>query len=174
MALLAAELATVHAVHCMRCGATIVQASPAPPVQRACAAPGAEGAACQFVRLRGAEWLDEAAQQQLLYAIRAAKRRGELGHAQDTACVRARAATLAWEVRALALQCTVAADHQALQRASAVLGEVVLRNGGRVLPDAPVATAPAPAPEAAPTASAQDREEGPLRWMLSALAGGAD
>ena len=170
MALLAAELATVHAVHCVRCGATVVQASPAPPVQRTCAAPDAE--MCQFVRLRGAEWLDEASAQRLLYAIRAAKRRGELGHAQDTACVRARAATLAWEVRALALQCTVAADHQALQRASAVLGEVVLRNGGRVLPDAPVATAPAPAPEAAPVASAQAREGGALRWMLAAIAGG--
>ena len=171
MALLAAELATVYAVRCVRCGATVVQASPTPPVQRACAAPGAEGAACQFVRLRGAEWLDEASAQRLLYAIRAAKRRGELGHAQDTACVRARAATLAWEVRALALQCTVAADHQALQRASAVLGEVVLRNGGRVLPDAPVATAPAPAPEAAPTAGA-GAEGGALRWVLSAIVGG--
>ena len=138
-------------------------------MQRACAAPGTK--ACQFVRLSGAEFLDEAAQQQLLYAIRAAKRRGELGHAQDTACVRARAATLAWEVRALALQCTVAADHQALQRASAVLGEVVLRNGGRVLPDAPVAPAPAPVPEAAPTAGA-GAEGGALRWVLSAIVGG--
>ena len=171
MALLAAELATVYAVRCVRCGATVVQAGPTPPVQRACAAPGAEGAACQFVRLRGAEWLDEASAQRLLYAIRAAKRRGELGHAQDTACVRARAATLAWEVRALALQCTVAADHQALQRASAVLGEVVLRNGGRVLPDAPVATAPAPAPEAAPVVGA-GAEGGALRWVLSAIVGG--
>ena len=171
MALLAAELATVHAMHCVRCGATVVRAGPTPPVQRACAAPGAEGAACQFVRLRGAEWLDEASAQRLLYAIRAAKRRGELGHAQDTACVRARAATLAWEVRALALQCTVAADHQALQRASAVLGEVVLRNGGRVLPDAPVATAPAPAPEAERVAAA-GAEGGALRWVLSAIVGG--
>ena len=169
MALLAAELATVHAMHCVRCGATVVQATPTPPVQRACAAPGAE--TCQFVRLRGAEWLDEASAQRLLYAIRAAKRRGELGHAQDTACVRARAATLAWEVRALALQCTVAADHQALQRASAVLGEVVLRNGGRVLPDAPVATAPAPAPEAERVAGA-GAEGGALRWVLSAIVGG--
>ena len=169
MALLSAELATVHAMHCVRCGATVVQAGPTPPAQRTCAAPDAE--MCQFVRLRGAEWLDEASAQRLLYAIRAAKRRGELGHAQDTACVRARAATLAWEVRALALQCTVPADHEALQRASAVLGEVVLRNGGRVLPDAPVATAPAPAPEAAPVVGA-GAEGGPLRWMLAAIAGG--
>ena len=169
MALLAAELATVHAVHCMRCGATIVQATPTPPVQRTCAAPGA--GACQFVRLRGAEWLDEASAQQLLYAIRAAKRRGQLGHAQDASHVRARAATLLWEVRALALQCTVATDHEALQRASAALGQVVLSNGGRVLPDAPVATAPAPAPEPAPAAGA-GAEGGPLRWMLSAIAGG--
>ena len=173
MALLAAELATVHAVRCVRCSATIVQAGPTPPVQRACAAPGAEGAACQFVRLRGAEWLDEASAQQLLYAIRAAKRRGQLGHAQDASHVRARAATLAWEVRALALQCTVPTDHEALQRASAALGEVVVRNGGRMLPDAPVAAAaPAPAPvsEAAPTGAGT--EGGPLRWMLSALGGG--
>ena len=174
MALLAAELATVHAVHCVRCGATVVQAGPNPPVHRACAAPGTK--ACQFVHLSGAEFLDEAAQQQLLYAIRAAKRRGQLGHAQDAPHVRARAASLAWEVRALALQCTVPADHEALQRASAALGEVVVRNGGRELPDAPVAAAPAPAPvpEAAPVAGAQDREEGPLRWMLAALGGGAD
>ena len=171
MALLAAELATVHAMHCVRCGATVVRAGPTPPVQRACAAPGAEGAACQFVRLRGAEWLDEAAQQQLLYAIRAAKRRGQLGHAQDAAHVRARAASLSWEVRALALQCTVPADHEALQRASAALGEVVVRNGGRVLPEAPVAPAPAPVPEAAPVAGA-GAEGGALRWMLSALGGG--
>ena len=173
MALLAAELATVHAMHCVRCGATVVQAGPTPPVQRSCTAPGAE--ACQFVRLRGAEWLDEASAQQLLYAIRAAKRRGELGHAQDASHVRARAASLAWEVRALALQCTVLADHEALQRASAALGEVVVRNGGRVLPDAPVAPAHAPAPStAAPAAdtSAQTREGGALRWMLAALAGG--
>ena len=172
MALLAAELATVHAVHCVRCGATVVQAGPTPPVQRTCTAPGAE--TCQFVRLRGAEWLDEASAQQLLFAIRAAKRRGELGHAQDAAHVRARAATLMWEARALALQCTVAVDHQALLRASAALGEVVVRNGGRVLPNEPLAAPPAAAPAAAPTASAQDREEGPLRWMLAALAGGAD
>ena len=172
MALLAAELATVHAVHCVRCGATVVQAGPTPPVQRTCTAPGAE--TCQFVRLRGAEWLDEASAQQLLYAIRAAKRRGELGHVQDAAHVRARAATLMWETRALSLQCTVAADHEALQRASAALGEVVVRNGGRVLPNEPLAAPPAAAPAAAPTASAQDREEGPLRWMLAALAGGAD
>ena len=175
MALLAAELATVHAVHCVRCGATVVQSGPSPPVQRTCTAPGAEGTACQFVRLRGAEFLDEASQQQLLYAIRAAKRRGELGHAQDASHVRARAASLAWEVRALALQCTVLADHEALQRASAALGEVVVRNGGRVLPDAPVAPAHAPAPStAAPAAdtSAQTREGGALRWMLAALAGG--
>ena len=173
MALLAAELATVHAMHCVRCGATVVQAGPTPPVQRSCTAPGAE--ACQFVRLRGAEWLDEASAQQLLYAIRAAKRRGQLGHAQDAAHVRARAATLAWEVRALALQCTVAADHQALQRASAALGEVVVRNGGRMLPDAPVAAAPAHTPEAAAHVvgtGAQEHEGGPLRWMLSALGGG--
>ena len=171
MALLAAELATVHAMHCVRCGATVVQAGPTPPVQRSCTAPGAE--ACQFVRLRGAEFLDEASQQQLLYAIRAAKRRGQLGHAQDAAHVRARAATLAWEVRALALHCTVPADHEALQGASAALGQVVLRNGGRMLPDAPVAAAaPAPAPvsEAAPTGAGT--EGGPLRWMLSALGGG--
>ena len=172
MALLAAELATVHAMHCVRCGATVVQASPTPPVQRSCTAPGAE--ACQFVRLRGAEWLDEASAQQLLYAIRAAKRRGQLGHAQDASHVRARAATLAWEVRALALRCTVAADHETLQRASAALGEVVVRNGGRVLPNEPLAAPPAAAPVAVPAASAQDREEGPLRWMLSALGGGAD
>ena len=171
MALLAAELATVDAAHCVRCGATVVQASRAPPVQRTCAAPGT--GACQFVRLRGAEFLDEASQQQLLYAIRAAKRRGELGHAQDASHVRARAASLAWEVRALALQCTVPVDHEALQRASAALGEVVVRNGGRVLPDAPVAAppAPAPVPEAAPVAGA-GTEGGALRWMLSAIAGG--
>ena len=172
MALLAAELATVHAMHCVRCGATIVQATPTPPVQRTCAAPGT--GACQFVRLRGAEFLDEASQQQLLYAIRAAKRCGQLGNAQDAAHVRARAATLMWETRALALQCTVAADHQALLSASAALGEVVVRNGGRVLPNEPVAAPPAAAPAAAPAASAQDREEGPLRWMLAALGGGAD
>ena len=173
MALLASELAKVHAMHCVRCGVTVVQAGPTPPVQRSCTAPGAE--ACRFVRLRGAEWLDEASAQQLLYAIRAAKRRGELGHAQDASHVRARAASLAWEVRALALQCTVLADHEALQRASAALGEVVVRNGGRVLPDAPVAPAHAPAPStAAPAAdtSAQTREGGALRWMLAALAGG--
>ena len=171
MALLAAELATVHAMHCVRCGATVVQAGPTPPVQRTCTAPGA--GACQLVRLRGAEWLDEASAQQLLYAIRAAKRRGELGHAQDASHVRVRAATLAWEVRALALRCTVPADHEALQRASAALGEVVVRNGGRVLPDAPVAAppAPAPVPEAAPVAGA-GTEGGALRWMLSAIAGG--
>ena len=172
MALLAAELATVYAMHCVRCGATVVQAGPTPPVQRTCTAPGAE--TCQFVRLRGAEWLDEASAQQLLYAIRAAKRRGELGHVQDAAHVRARAATLMWETRALSLQCTVAADHEALQRASAALGEVVVRNGGRVLPNEPLAAPPAAAPVAVPAASAQDREEGPLRWMLAALGGGAD
>ena len=166
MALLATELATVHAMHCVRCGATVVQAGPTPSVQRSCTAPGAE--ACQFVRLRGAEWLDEASAQQLLYAIRAAKRCGQLGHAQDASHVRARAATLVWEVRALALQCTVPADHEALQRASAALGEVVVSNGGRVLPDAPsTAAAPAPAPEAGAGA-----EGGALRWMLAALAGG--
>ena len=166
MALLAAELATVHAMHCVRCGATVVQAGPTPPAQRTCAAPDAE--MCQFVRLRGAEWLDDASAQRLLYAIRAAKRRGQLGHAQDAAHVRARAATLLWEVRALALQCTVATDHEALQRASAALGEVVVSNGGRVLPNAPsTAAAPAPAPEAGAGA-----EGGPLRWMLSAIAGG--
>ena len=169
MALLAAELAAVHAVHCVRCGATVVQAGPNPPVQRACAAPGTK--ACQFVRLSGAEFLDEAAQQQLLYAIRAAKRRGQLGHTQDAAHVRARAATLAWEVRALALHCTVPADHETLQRASAALGEVLVRNGGRVLPDAPVVApaAPAPVPEAGAGA-----EGGALRWMLAALGGDAD
>ena len=175
MALLAAELATVHAMHCVRCGTTVVQAGPTPPVQRSCTAPGA--GACQFVRLRGAEWLDEASAQQLLYAIRAAKRRGQLGHAQDASHVRARAATLLWETRALALQCTVATDHEALQRASAALGEVLVRNGGRVLPDAPVAAAPAHTPEAAAHVvgtGAQEHEGGPLRWMLSALAGGAD
>ena len=173
MALLAAELATVHAMHCVRCGATVVQASPTPPVQRACAAPGAE--TCQFVRLSGAEFLDEAAQQQLLYAIRAAKRRGQLGLAQDAPHVRARAASLMWETRALALQCTVPADHEALQRAGTALGEVVVSNGGRVLPDAPVAAAPVPAPStaaAAANASAQSREGGALRWMLEALGGG--
>ena len=175
MALLAAELATVHAVHCVRCGATVVQSGPSPPVQRTCTAPGAEGTACQFVRLRGAEWLDPYQAQQLLYAIRAAKRRGQLGNAQDAAHVRARAATLMWEVRALALQCTVPADHEALQRASAALGVVVVRNGGCVLPDTPVAAAPAPAPvpEAAPVAGA-GAEGGALRWMLAALGGDAD
>ena len=175
MALLAAELATVHAVYCVRCGTTIVQANPTPPVQRTCAAPGAEALPCQFVRLRGAEWLDDASAQRLLYAIRAAKRRGQLGHAQDASHVRARAATLLWEVRALALQCTVATDHEALQRASAALGEVLVRNGGRVLPDAPVAAAPAHTPEAAAHVvgtGAQEHEGGPLRWMLSALGGG--
>ena len=60
---------------------------------------------------------------------------------------------------------------EALRRASAALGEVVVRNGGRVLPDAPVAPAPAPVPEAAPVAGA-GAEGGALRWMLSALAGG--
>ena len=173
MALLAAELATVHAVHCVRCGCTVVQAGPNPPVQRACAAPGTK--ACQFVRLSGAEFLDEAVQQQLLYAIRAAKRRGQLGLAQDAPHVRARAASLMWETRALALQCTVPADHEALQRAGAALGEVVVSNGGRVLPDAPVAAAPVPAPStaaAAANASAQSREGGALRWMLAALGGG--
>ena len=169
MALLAAELATVHAVRCVRCGATVVQAGPTPPVQRTCTAPGA--GACQFVRLRGAEWLDEASAQQLLYAIRAAQRRGQLGHAQDAPHVRARAASLMWETRALALQCTVPADHEALQRAGAALGEVVVSNGGRVLPDAPTAAAPAPAPEAAPTAGA-GAEGGALRWVLSAIVGG--
>ena len=39
MALLAAELASVHAVYCVRCGTTIVQPTPTPPVQRACTAP---------------------------------------------------------------------------------------------------------------------------------------
>ena len=73
--------------------------------------------------------------------------------------------------RALALQCTVLVDHEALQRASAALGEVVVRNGGRVLPDAPVAAPPAPVPEAAPVAGA-DAEGGALRWMLSAIVGG--
>ena len=173
MALLAAELATVHAAYCVRCGTTIVQPTPTPPVQRACTVPGAES--CQFVRLRGAEWLDEASAQQLLYAIRAAKRRGQLGHAQDASHVRARAATLMWETRALALHCTVPADHEALLRASAALGEVVVRNGGRVLPDAPVAAAPAHTPEAAAHVvgtGAQEHEGGPLRWMLSALGGG--
>ena len=173
MALLASELATVYAVHCVRCGCTVVQAGPNPPVQRACAAPGTK--ACQFVRLRGAEFLDEASQQQLLYAIRAAKRRGQLGLAQDAPHVRARAASLMWETRALALQCTVPADHEALQRAGAALGEVVVSNGGRVLPDAPVAAAPVPAPStaaAAANASAQSREGGALRWMLAALGGG--
>ena len=173
MALLAAELATVHAAYCVRCGTTIVQPTPTPPVQRACTAPGA--GACQFLRLRGAEWLDEAAQQQLLYAIRAAKRRGQLGLAQDAPHVRARAASLMWETRALALQCTVPADHEALQRAGAALGQVVVSNGGRVLPDAPVAAAPVPAPStaaAAANASAQSREGGALRWMLEALGGG--
>ena len=93
--------------------------------------------------------------------------------AQVAAHVRARAATLAWEVRALALQCTVPADHEALQRAGAALGEVVVSNGGRVLPDAPVAPAhaPAPVPEPAPAAGA-GTEGGALRWMLSAIAGG--
>ena len=137
-------------------------------MHRACAAPGTK--ACQFVRLSGAEFLDEAAQQQLLYAIRAAKRRGQLGHAQDAAHVRARAATLAWETRALALQCTVPADHEALQRASAALGEVVVSNGRRVLPNAP-STAAVPAPAPAPQAGA-GAEGGARRWMLAALAGG--
>ena len=175
MELLASELAKVHAMHCVRCGVTVVQAGPTPPVQRSRTAPGAEGAACQFVRLRGAEFLDEASQQQLLYAIRAAKRRGQLGLAQDAPHVRARAASLMWETRALALQCTVPADHEALQRAGAALGEVVVSNGGRVLPDAPVAAAPVPAPStaaAAANASAQSREGGALRWMLAALGGG--
>ena len=74
---------------------------------------------------------------------------------------------------ALALQCTVPADHEALQRASAALGEVVVSNGGRVLPDAPVAAAPVPAPEPAPVAGA-GAEGGALRWMLAALGGNAD
>ena len=101
MALLAAELATVHAMHCVRCGATVVQADPSPPAQRSCAAPDAE--MCLFVRLRGAEWLDPNQAQRLLYAIRAAKRCGQLGHAQDASRVRARRAvsythlTLAWD-----------------------------------------------------------------------------
>ena len=83
MALLASELASVHAIRCLRCGATFILERPAPPAQRLCCAPdAATGAACQFVRLRSADRLDEATAQQLLYAIRAAKRRGQLGHQQ--------------------------------------------------------------------------------------------
>ena len=169
MALLAAELATVHAMHCVRCGATVVQASPTPPAQRSCTAPGAE--ACQFVRLRGAEWLDEASAQRLLYAIRAAKRRGQLGHAQHAPYIRARAAALMSETRALAHQCTVAADRQVLLRASAALGQVIVSNGGRVLPNEPAAAA---APAAPAAAAAGEGQGGPLRWVLAALGGGVD
>ena len=58
MALLASELASVHAIRCLRCGATFILERPAPPAQRLCCAPdAATGAACQFVRLRSADRL---------------------------------------------------------------------------------------------------------------------
>lgn len=78
--------------------------------------------------------------------------------------MRARAAALVAETRALAQKCTVAADRQALLRASTALAEVVLSNGGRVLLGEEVMHA-APAVPAA--------GEGPLHWMLAALGGGA-
>ena len=118
-----------------------------------CSAPGAT-AACQFVRLCSADRLDNASAQQLLYAIRGAKRRAHLGGvpaaAQHATEVRARAAALVAETRALAQRCTVASDRQALLRASAALAEVVLSNGGRVL-------TPTDAPGAAPAAGEERR-----------------
>ena len=75
MALLSSELASVHAMCCIRCGATIVLERPAEPAHRVCGAPGAT-AACQFVRLCSADRLDDASAQQLLYAIRGAKTLG--------------------------------------------------------------------------------------------------
>ena len=83
MALLASELASVHAMRCIRCGETIVLERPAELTSRLCSAPGSAGAtaACQFVRLCSADRLDEASAQQLLYAIRGAKRRAHLGGA---------------------------------------------------------------------------------------------
>jgi len=158
MALLASELASVHAMRCILCGETIVLERPAEPIIRVCGAPGAT-AACQFVRLCSADRLDDASAQQLLYAIRGAKRRAHFG-AQHATEVRARAAALVAETRALAHRCTVAADRQALLRASAALAEVVLSNGGRVLPDAPAA------------APAAGEEQGTLHWVLTALRGG--
>ena len=165
MALLSSELASVHAMRCIRCGATIVLERPTEPAHRLCSAPGSAGATaeCQFVRLCSADRLDEASAQQLLYAIRSAKRRGRLS-AQRAAEVRARAAALVAETRALAQKCTVAADRQALLRASTALAEVVLSNGGHVLLGEEVMHA-APAVPAA--------GEGPLHWMLAALGGGA-
>ena len=172
MALLASELASVHAIRCVRCGATFILERPAPPAQRLCCAPdAATGAACQFVRLRSADRLDEATAQQLLYAIRAAKRRGQLGHQQHAPYVRARAAALVAETRALAQQCTVAADQQALLRASAALAEVVVANGGRVLPDehAAPAVVAVPAPPTAAAAAHSEEQGWSLRWLLDAL-----
>ena len=161
MALLSSELASVHAMRCIRCGETIVLERPTELTSRLCSAPGSAGAtaACQFVRLCSADRLDEASAQQLLYAIRGAKRRAHLG-AQHATEVRARAAALVAETRALAQRCTVASDRQALLRASAALAEVVLSNGGRVLPDAPAA------------APAAGEEQGTLHWVLTALRGG--
>ena len=165
MALLASELASVHAMRCIRCGETTVLERPAEPIIRVCGAPSAT-AACQFVRLCSADRLDDASAQQLLYAIRSAKRRGWL-NAQRAAEVRARAAALVAETRALAQKCTVAADRQALLRASTALAEVLLSNRGRVLLGEEVMHA-APMAPAVPAAG-----EGPLHWMLAALGGGA-
>ena len=64
MALLASELASVHAMRCIRCGETTVLERPAEPTSRVCGAPGAT-AACQFVRLCSADRLDDASAQQL-------------------------------------------------------------------------------------------------------------
>ena len=119
MALLSSELASVHAMCCIRCGATIVLERPAEPAHRVCGAPGAT-AACQFVRLCSADRLDDASAQQLLYAIRGAKRRAHFG-AQHATEVRARAAALVAETRALAQRCTVASDRQALRSKDAAL-----------------------------------------------------
>ena len=93
MALLASELASVHAMRCILCGETIVLERPAEPIIRVCGAPGAT-AACQFVRLCSADRLDDASAQQLLYAIRGAKRRAHFG-AQHATEVRARAVAAA-------------------------------------------------------------------------------
>ena len=85
MALLASELASVHAMRCIRCGETTVLERPAEPTSRVCGAPGAT-AACQFVRLCSADRIDDASAQQLLYAIRGAKRRAHFGARTSVAC----------------------------------------------------------------------------------------
>ena len=76
--------------------------------------------------------------------------------------------------RALAHQCTVAADRQVLLRASAALGQVIVSNGGRVLPNEPAAAAVPAAPAAPAAAAAGEGQGGPLRWVLAALGGGVD